>query len=177
MATIGPSAPLPQNPVGVTGAQLAIAATSSPISSLQANQAMAQAAQNAQAMLSALVPLGNNWMSAAGGSPTDLMFSLGSPLSGQFSAMTLGAPGRAADLDSLQAPLQGLYAGAAAGTGMVNGDVLSFGIREADAFKGMFVDFTPFISAAMSGQTAGITATLKARIGATPTPAADAGGA
>jgi len=70
-----------------------------------------------QQMLSSLVQLQASWVGIGSGLGIGdgTTGSLGAALSGQYRAMTFGAPGNAADLMSLQSDLRGSYGGLAGG--------------------------------------------------------------
>ena len=68
--------------------------------------------EQSQQMLAALVQLQSSWLGIGGGQPIGdgTLPSLGAALSGEYAGMTLGSPGNAADLGSLQTNLRGMYA-------------------------------------------------------------------
>ena len=113
---------------------------------------VAAAAAQAQTMLGAFQPLGNNWAALAGGS-TGQLLGLGAQLSGQFDSLGVASLGSGSNLDSLQAPLRGMYGGFGQAVGMGEFDYMQLGSPTRDQWSSMFIDFEPYLQMLIQGQS------------------------
>lgn len=127
-----------------------------------ASLSVAAAASQAQMMLGAFQPLGNNWAALAGGSTAQLL-GLGTQLSGQFDSLGVASLGSGSNLDSLQAPLRGMFGGFGQTIGMGSMDYLQLGSPTRQQWSSMFVDFEPYIKMLVSGQAGGAAAAAGAQ--------------